>query len=85
MYEVDRIVAAIGPRLYEVVKGRDCGKCAFKSIFNAACYAYCADFYGAEGAHFRELDAVRSRDMLNWLEARSKEEWASTPSTLLHG
>lgn len=75
MFEVGQIIVAIGPRLYEVLKGKDCDKCAFHSTFSEPCWCYCADFYaGTGGAHFKELDAVRSRNVLNFLEDQSQQE-----------
>ena len=70
MIEVGQIIVAIGPRLYEVLKGKDCAKCAFQSEVSKPCWCYCADFYG----HFKELDAVRSHNMLKFLEAQSQKE-----------
>ena len=75
MYEVGQIIVAIGSRLYEVCKEKDCDKCAFQSTFSEPCWCYCADFYaGTGGAHFKELDAVRSHNVLNFLEAQSQKE-----------
>ena len=74
MHEVGQIIVAIGPRLYEVLKGKDCAKCAFQSEVSKPCWCYCADFYGCTGSHFKELDAVRSHNMLKFLEAQSQKE-----------
>lgn len=75
MEEVGQIIVAIGPWLYEVLKGRDCDKCAFHSAFRDPCWCYCADFYaGTGGAHFKRLNAVRSHSVLNFLEAQSQQE-----------
>ena len=75
MIEVGQIIVAIGPRLYEVLKGKDCAKCAFQSEVREPCWCYCADFYSVTGgAHFKELDAVRSHNVLKFLEAQSQQE-----------
>lgn len=73
--EVDQIIVAIDSRLYEVVKGKDCPKCAFQSFTSEPCWTYCADFFSPfPGAHFIELDAVRSHNVLKFLEAQSQQE-----------
>ena len=75
MYEVGQIIVSIGPHLYEVMKGKDCSKCAFRTSIFEPCFAYCADFFAENGgAHFLKLDAVRSHKMLEWLEMKFKEE-----------
>lgn len=78
MYEIGQIIVSIGPHLYEVMKGKDCSKCAFRTSIFEPCFAYCADFFVGNGsAYFLELDAVRSKKMLDWLEEKSKEEKAT--------
>ena len=73
--EVDQIIVAIGPRLYEVVKGKECSKCAFQASTSEPCWSYCCDFFTpSPGAHFIELDAVRSHNVLKFLEAQSQQE-----------
>lgn len=74
MREVGQIIVAIGPKLYEVVQGKDCAKCAFRNSSSEPCWIYCSDFYGCAGSHFKELDAVRSHNMLKFLEAQSQKE-----------
>ena len=70
---VDQIIVAVDSRLYEVVKGKECSKCAFQALTSEPCWTYCADF-SPPGAHFVELDAVRSHNVLKFLEAQSQQE-----------
>ena len=74
MRKVGQIIVAIGPDLYEVVQGKDCDKCDLKASFSDPCWIYCTDFYGCTGSHFKKLDAVRSHNMLKFLEAQSQKE-----------
>ena len=75
MRKVGQIIVAIGPDLYEVVQGKDCDKCDLKASFSDPCWIYCTDFYGCTGSHFKKLDAVRSHNVLKFLEAQSQQEW----------
>ena len=74
MIKVGQIIVAIGPNLYEVVQEKDCEKCDLEASFNEPCWIYCTDFYGCKGSHFKNLDAVRSHNVLKFLEDQSQKE-----------
>ena len=76
MITVGQVIVSIGSHLYEVGKGKECGKCAFYKCGTEPCWSMCHDFYPQEGSHFKRLDAVRSYNVLAWLKAESETERA---------
>lgn len=74
MHEIGQIIVAIGPRLYEVHIGGDCSACAFRGAVSDPCFAYCASLLSGERVYFLELDAVRSKKFLSYLESMSNQE-----------
>ncbi len=73
MREIGQIIVAIGPRLYEVRTGNDCSACAFQRSPDP-CFVYCAGLLSGESVYFQELDAIRCKKFLSYLESKSKEE-----------
>lgn len=74
MYEIVQIIVAIGPRLYEVRTGGDCSACAFRGEVSDPCFTYCASLLSGKRVYFLELDAVRSKKFLSYLESMSNQE-----------